>query len=153
MRCNKARRQIELKLDGELRQSYVPALEEHLAKCPQCRKYQEQAGKLEQMFWAGRQPEFPTWLHHQIMDKAASRDKQRIAYTHRRKLQAIPAFLAVVIALTLGVLIGKTAYGSVRPISYESHALNEVQQDSQHLASFGESSIVDHTSFTGGYNE
>ncbi|MGC9362338.1 MAG: zf-HC2 domain-containing protein [Candidatus Syntrophosphaera sp.] len=149
MRCNKAKHWIELKLDGELGESHVRALEEHLTKCAPCRRYQKEALELKRMFQADEQPEFPAWLHHQIMDKAARQDKQRVSLKHRWKLQAIPAFLAVVIALTFGVLIGKNAYGTVRPPSYESHALNDVQQSSQHLASFGESSIVDPTSFEG----
>lgn len=153
MRCSKARHYIELKLDNELGQNHVPALELHLDQCAQCRAFQAREIKLHQMLNPKAQTEFPAWLHHQIMDQAARHDNKRIAYKHRLKLQAIPALLAIVLSLTLGALIGKISYGKVNPLPGNTEIAGTAQDDAQQLARFGESSLIDNSYISGGYNE
>ncbi|MBW6514152.1 MAG: zf-HC2 domain-containing protein [Candidatus Syntrophosphaera sp.] len=153
MRCSKARHDIELKLDGELMQSSVRALELHLEHCPSCREFQARELKLQQMLDPKAQPEFPAWLHHQIMDQAARHDKRRLSYKYRLKLQTVPALLAIVMSLTFGALIGKFSYGKVNPLPDSTQAAATELEDNQQLARFGESSILDYSYISGGSNE
>ena len=153
MRCSKARNDIELRLDGELKQSHVRALELHLSQCSSCRAYQAREFKLHEMLKPKAQPEFPAWLHHQIMDQAARHDKQRLSYKHRLKLQTVPALLAIVLSLTFGALIGKFSYGRVNPLPDSTQTASAEQNDNQQLARFGESSILDYSFISGGSSE
>jgi len=114
MRCSKARRQIELKLDNELGQSH--ALELHLKDCAACRAYQADAARLQMLLRNQPQPEFPSWLHHRIMEQAARHDSKRIRLKHSFNLQTIPALAAIALSLFLGVAIGKNVYRSVKSI-------------------------------------
>ncbi len=143
MRCSKARRQIELKLDHELRQGH--ALELHLQNCPACRAYQAEAAQLQMILRnQSPQPEFPGWLHHQIMDQAARHDRKRVHLKNSWKLQAIPALAAIALSLFIGLSIGKTAYRSANPLpqnATQSYASQEESYDNQELAVFGESSV------------
>jgi predicted anti-sigma-YlaC factor YlaD len=146
MRCRTAQRQIELKLDHELKQSHAHALDLHLAQCPRCRAYQARAAQLQLILRNDPKTEFPSWLHHRIMDQAAAHNRKRILYKHSFRLQTIPALLAVIFSLSLGVMIGKTAYRKVNPLpenASEYYSQQAEQANSQELASFGESSLTE----------
>lgn len=143
MRCSKARRQIELKLDNELKQSH--ALELHLQHCGACRAYQAEAARLQMLLRNQPQSEFPGWLHHQIMDQAARHDSKRLHLKHSFRLQTIPALAAVALSLFIGVAIGKTAYRNVNPLpanAVEVYSQQNDTTDSRELAVFGESSVT-----------
>ena len=142
MRCSKARRQTELKLDNELRQSH--ALELHLKDCAACRAYQADAARLQMLLRNQPQPEFPSWLHHRIMEQAARHDSKRIRLKHSFNLQTIPALAAIALSLFLGVAIGKNVYRSVNPLptnAKEIYSQSANKSDSLELAVFGESSV------------
>ncbi|MDD3143053.1 MAG: hypothetical protein PHG32_02535 [Candidatus Cloacimonetes bacterium] len=143
MRCSKAKRQIELKLDNELRQGH--ALELHLQNCASCRAYQAESARLQLLLNNQPQPEFPGWLHHRIMDQAAQHDSQRIHLKHSFRLQTIPALAAIALSLFLGVAIGKNVYRSVNPLpanAAEVYSQTAGFTPSQELAVFGESSVA-----------
>ena len=60
MRCSKAQFLIELKLDNELPKEKGKALKLHLEYCPQCRKYEAEARKLQQLLSTFPVREFPS---------------------------------------------------------------------------------------------
>ncbi len=151
MSCKKARRQIDLLTDFTPDGISLRALQPHLANCASCGAYLEQAKKLGQVLRPAPQPEFPAWLHHQILSQAASHDRKRLFIKHRRKLQLIPAMLALIVSLSLGALIGKAAYGTVNPFP-QSNTVAATSHAGQ-IASFGESSLVDDIYSSGGSNE
>lgn len=151
MRCSKARHQLELKQDKELKQSSVPALELHLSHCPNCREYQAQAARLKQILTTELQPDFPAWIHHQIMDKTIQHDRKRLSYRRRWKLQAVPALLAVLLSLSVGGLVGKAVFATLVP--FPKVVSTTAQDGSRDGASFGELSLLDDASFSGENNE
>ncbi len=143
MRCSKAKRQIELKLDNELGQGH--ALELHLQNCAACRAFQADSARLQLLLRNQPQPEFPGWLHHRVMDQAALHDSKRIHLKHSFRLQTIPAFAAIALSLFLGVAIGKTVYRNVNPLPANATEVYSQQNDTnenQELAVFGESSVT-----------
>ncbi|MDD4223961.1 MAG: hypothetical protein PHD87_05185 [Candidatus Cloacimonetes bacterium] len=143
MRCSKARRQIELKLDNELKQSH--ALELHLQHCGPCRAYQAEATRLQLILRNQPQSEFPGWLHHRIMDQAARHDSKRVHLKNSFRLRTIPALAAVALSLFIGVAIGKTAYRNVNPLpanAVEVYSQQNDTTDTRELAVFGESSVA-----------
>lgn len=151
MRCSKAQRQLELKLDHELKQSSIPALDLHLSRCATCREYQAQATNLKQILKAETRPEFPSWIHYQIMEKAAQHDKKRLSYRRRWKLQAVPALLAVLLSLSVGGLVGKEVFATLIPFP---QVVSTAKLDgSKDNSSFGEISLLDEANSTGGINE
>lgn len=143
MRCRKARRYIELKLDNELRENRVPSLEKHLSGCAECRGFQAQSGKLDTMLRSRQLPEFPSWLHHQILSQANQHDGKRLSFNRRWKLSAIPALLAVVLSLTFGTLIGKAIYGSPGNVRNRTVPLTATDVPASQIASFGESTLIE----------
>ncbi len=153
MRCSKVRHEIDLQLDNELQQSRVKALELHLAQCSACRQYKVQAQELQRSLKSLLKPEFPSWLHHQILSQAAQHDKKRLSYKHRWQLRAIPVMLAIVLSITFGSLIGKVGYNIANPFPEQETTASAAQDDSQTLASFGESTLVDDGFISGGSNE
>lgn len=143
MRCSKARRQIELKLDHELGQSH--ALELHLQDCGACRAYQADAARMQIILRNQPQREFPGWLHHQIMDQAAQHDRARLRMKQSFRMQTVPALAAIVLSLFIGVAIGKNAYRQVNPLPENAKEIYSQQSevpDSRDLATFGESSVA-----------
>lgn len=148
MRCSKAIQLMEFKLARELAPNRVQALEQHLAACPACQAYSRVSDRLASGL--GRQPEFPGWIHHQIMDKAAAHDSRRRTYQRRWKLQAIPALVAAVLCLYVGTIVGKAAYTTVNPFPDSSLAL-ATQTDSPAL--FGESDLIESILPDGGSHE
>lgn len=90
------------------------------------------------------QPEFPAWLHHQIMEQAASHDRKRLRLKHKFRLQAIPALAAIALSLFMGVAIGKTAYRKMNPLpenAAELYSQQNAATDTRDLAVFGESTL------------
>lgn len=153
MRCNTAKRQIERQLDNELSADLIRELDLHLKQCSACRAYREQMLRLMQLLQKPAQPEFPAWLHHQIMDQAAQHDKKRLHIKHRRRLQLIPAMLAVIISLALGAVIGKNAYGNVNPLPDTRVVASDQKTGVTEVAAFGESSLLGDSNYNGAINE
>ena len=142
MRCSKAQRQIGLKLDHELMQGH--ALELHLSSCAACRAYQAEAARLQTLLRAKPQAQFPSWLHHRIMDQAAQHDRARVHLKTSFRLQTIPALAAIALSLVLGLAIGKNAYRNVNPLpenAAEVYSRQNTANENQELAVFGESSV------------
>jgi len=144
MRCNTAKRLIDLQLDNELLQGRVRELELHLKDCADCREFKAQGARLQLLLRHQPRHEFPTWLYHRILDQAASHDRKRLFIKHRRKLQLIPALMALALSIMLGGMIGKFGYNRVNPFPEDkAQALQELP--ATQIASFGESSLLDET--------
>ena len=153
MNCKNVRRQIDLITDFHPDGKELRALQPHLANCASCRVHLNQAQALHQILRPQPQPEFPLWLHHQIIAQAASHDRKRLFIKHRRQLQLVPAMLALILSLTIGALIGKVAYGTVNPFPQSNTVAANSSDDATQLASFGESSLLDDIYSSGGSNE
>lgn len=143
MRCRKARHNIDLRLDHELREKYVSPLERHLSGCAACRAYQAKAQSLDTLLRSQQAPEFPTWLHHQILDQAAHHDNLRVAFRRRWRLSTIPALLALVLSLTIGSIIGKAIYGAPDISHNRDNQITASDKPASQVASFGESTLIE----------
>lgn len=150
MRCSKAIQLMEFKLNRELAPNRVQALEQHLAVCPACQAYKRLSGRLANFLGQGRRPEFPSWIHLQIMDKAAAHDNRRRTYQRRWKLRAVPALVAAVLCLYVGSIVGKAAYTTVNPFPDSSPAL---ASQTESPALFGEGDLIESILPDGGSHE
>ena len=149
MRCSRAQRYIDLQLDGELNPRYQQSLTQHLAKCPVCRAWAAEAPKLQLMLSVPLQPEFPAWVHANIMDKVHRLDNKRPSVIQRFKLAPATAALAVIISFWAGAQVG------IQSINYT--AKTETSASSTLLSSntitFGENSLIDSYETGGSTNE
>lgn len=146
MRCSKAQFLIELKLDNELPKEKGKALKLHLENCPQCRKYEAEARKLQQLLSTLPVREFPSWLHNSILEETVKHERKRMLNSYIVRWQTIPALIAIVLSLIGGWALGKTAYIRVNPLPENASVIysNQVSQtDSLNLVVFGESSLME----------
>ena len=153
MSCTKFRRQIDLQLERELPPERVRALDLHLKDCSACRAYKAREARLDLLLRNQPRSEFPAWLHHQILDQASQHDRKRLFIKHRRKLQLIPALVALSLSLILGGIIGKYSYNSLKPFPQSVAAVEQEEPSAPALASFGETSLLDNGYNTGAINE
>ncbi|MDZ4120868.1 MAG: zf-HC2 domain-containing protein [Candidatus Cloacimonadaceae bacterium] len=112
MRCFTARKQIDLLLDNELDARRSADLKLHLPKCPQCSAYLAQGEKLSQILTQSPDPEFPSWVHHQILDRVKIQENTRKTFRHRLELQAIPVSMAIVLSVYFGIQVGVKTFSS-----------------------------------------
>ncbi|MDP2172976.1 MAG: hypothetical protein Q8M98_04170 [Candidatus Cloacimonadaceae bacterium] len=140
MRCHTAKRQIDLQAKTGLEPAQSGELRLHLESCFRCRVYFEQAQKLQRLLSPSSPPEFPTWLHENIMHQVRMHEPQRVILRRRMKLQNIPATLAIILSIYIGSLLGVNAFKAETPPVAE---VSVYQDDSFEVASFGESTIFE----------
>ena len=105
MRCSKAKRYLEKELDGELDTRFQAKLQSHLDKCPACKVFLADAQKLHLMLSNLPKPEFPSWIHGQIMDKVHRLEAKNPGFFRRYKLAPVTAMLTIVLSLWAGVKV------------------------------------------------
>ncbi len=138
MRCSKAKRFIELNLDGHLAESNNKALSAHLSSCQACSNWQADAEKLHKLLSGAPQPEFPTWIHAQIMDKVHRLENRRPGFIRRFKLAPATALLATILSFWLGTNVGISSFGTT-----QSTEISEVSNlTTASLSDFGENSLL-----------
>lgn len=145
MRCTRFRHKTDKLLDGALDTQAAARLQVHLEKCNACRQYYQEGLKLKELLLAQPNSEFPTWLHHRILDQCRAHETRRSVYQKRLRFQLVPAVLAVMVSLFLGSLVGKTAFET----QYQS--TQETEQKSE--LSFGEVFLVDQDNYPELINE
>ncbi|GAB1468399.1 hypothetical protein MASR2M64_11230 [Candidatus Cloacimonadota bacterium] len=136
MRCNTAKRYIDLKLDGELNPRHLAKLTQHLASCAACQTWQADAEILHLMLAVAPTPEPPAWVHAQIMDKVHRLDTKRPSFSKRFQLATATAVVAVFFSFWAGAQVGVKSFKTL---------------DEQNIAPtlevstiyFGENTIVD----------
>jgi len=146
MRCSKAKRLIDLKLDGELSASLSRALNQHLDKCPACNAWLSEAAKLNTMLSATPDNAVPAWVHAQIMDKVKRMEAAKPSFNRRFKLATATATLAVFVSLLAGVHVG------VQTFKTETEAF-DTSSYSISSANFGENSLMEDYETGGVYDE
>ena len=149
MRCNKAIKYMGMRFGKDLSSSHVQALEEHLKACTRCREHAALEHKISAMLRPEQQPEFPGWLHHQILSQAAAHDTKRHSYQQRWRLALVPAMMALILSLSVGVMLGKAAYNTANPYPSLSAEIAQNQDEGTALASFGEGVLSDLESVSG----
>jgi len=149
MRCSKAKRFIELNLDGLLAESQAKALNEHLSSCSACWNWQAEAEKLHLLLSNAPQSEFPAWIHAQIMDKVHRLENRRPGFIRRFKLAPATAMLAIVFSFWLGTNVGIRSFGT--PSSPATKAASSITTAS--LSDFGENSLLGIWDEAGDLNE
>jgi len=150
MTCSKYRKQLVPWLDGELKPDRARELKvwfescEEKRHCTECRKLISEYTALNSYLHKTPYPEFPAFLHHRIMDKVKN---NQIIYSKkaiRRRWQAIPATIAILLSLYCGSLIGiKTFSTQTTTTATNTAAASE-------LYSFGENSLMSNYYDNGG---
>lgn len=149
MRCSKAIKYMGLQFGNELSKDHAQALEEHLKACTRCREHAALETKIRSMLRTEQQTEFPGWLHHQILSQAAAHDTKRHSYHQRWKFALVPALMALILSLSVGVMLGKAAYNTANPYPSLSAEIAQNQDEGTALASFGEGALSDLQSISG----
>ncbi len=125
MRCRTAQRRLEAYLGGELVETERARLEEHIASCTKCRLALEHARQLHETLGHSTAPPLPESFHARLMARAREHAEER-SWAERilRPVgwrPAMPAGLrvaaaaAVVVALGLGMLIGRDMWRGQGP--------------------------------------
>ncbi len=148
MRCSKAQRYLEKKLDGELDDRSGIKLLSHLDQCPACKAYLRNATKLKRMLSALPQEEFPAWVHGQIMDKVHRLDSQNPGFFRRYKLAPVTAMLTIALSLLIGIKVGTVSYKNIVPENQDYTISTSVA-----YGGFGENTILDYVSENGEQDE
>jgi len=148
MRCSKAKRYLEKELDGELDIRFQAKLQSHLDKCPACKVFLADAQKLHLMLSNLPKPEFPSWIHGQIMDKVHRLEAKNPGFFRRYKLAPVTAMLTIVLSLWAGVKVGIVSYNNIIPEKTESLTLTSIA-----YGSFGENTILDNIAENGEQGE
>jgi predicted anti-sigma-YlaC factor YlaD len=146
MRCSKAKRYIDLKLDGELNPRHLPILTTHLSACSACRAWQADAAKLQLILANAPAPEPPAWVHAQIMDKVHRLDKVRPGFARRFQLATATAVVAVFFSFWAGAQVGVKSFNTQTEIS-------GIANISVSTLSFGENTLLDSYDSSGDTNE
>lgn len=141
MRCKTARRMIDLSLGSEL--GHNSLLAQHLELCPKCRARFTQNQKLDQMLSVELPTEFPSWIHNRIMDSVRSHDPIRKSLKRRWNLQAVPATMAVMLSLYVGILVGVKTFTPEQELTTQ-----EIE-----YVTYGENSLIAFDTTNGGYHE
>ncbi|MDD4309817.1 MAG: zf-HC2 domain-containing protein [Candidatus Cloacimonetes bacterium] len=139
MRCSKARSYIDIQLDGELNPHRRKVLNKHLEKCQDCNIWATKATDLQLMLSAQPQPEFPAWVHANIMDKVHRLDNQRPSLIRRLKLAPVTATLAISLSFWGGAKVGVASYNN----STKTVPSTNTTLLSSNTTYFGENSLVD----------
>ncbi len=142
MRCFTAKRLIDPWLDKELKESRVNALLEHLKKCPGCSQEAQQSQRMNQLLRTDFDPELPAWVHNRILADVRSHETKRRTYNYRYRLQAIPASLAVLLSLYIGMQIGISTFGT-----------NQTTEAQTEYVTFGENTLFAIDTSNGGVYE
>jgi predicted anti-sigma-YlaC factor YlaD len=148
MRCSKAQRYLEKKLDGELDDRSGLKLLSHLDQCPACKAYLRNATKLKRMLSALPQEEFPAWVHGQIIDKVHRLDNRRPGFFRRYKLTPVTAMLTIALSLWAGIKVGSVSYNIASPAKEETTIYTSVA-----YGEFGENTILDNITKNGEQGE
>jgi len=148
MRCSKAKRYMELKLDGELKVSRQAVLSDHLNGCAKCRNWLAEAEKLQAVLSDAPKAEFPAWVHAQIMDKVHRLADQRPGFIRRYKLAPAGALLAVLLSFWAGTNVGLAGFSISNKSSSSTSTLV-----STNTSTFGENSLLDIWDSNGDTNE
>lgn len=110
MRCSKAEKLIILKLDNELNVALASKLEKHLTGCSRCKALATEYSLLQSKLNSIEPVEFPSWVHHRILDSVKTHESSRQGYRRKWRLQAIPVTMAVLASIYMGVLIGNVTF-------------------------------------------
>lgn len=133
MRCKKAQRQLEAYLDGELTGRKRAGLEGHLTSCAECTRALEHARRLRRVMDRGATPPLPEGFQARLMDRARQRAANR-GWSDKilRPFGWEPAMstgmraavaAAVIVALGVGILIGRNMWREKHPQRAQSTEL------------------------------
>lgn len=148
MRCSDAQKLIIPLLDNELNNRKNQKLQQHLTGCSSCRAIQADILKLNASLESIPGQEFPAWIHHQILSQASAHDNRRRGSLRLLRLQKVPAFLAILLSLGIGVRAGTKVFDlNNRPEQAKVLTANSSLVD---FTNFGENSIMDMTVVPGG---
>lgn len=103
MDCNAAQLALSARLDGELSPAEEQALQEHLARCPQCRALQEELSALHTLLNELEPPAVPPELKAGVMANLPPQEKagRKVVSLHWKRWGAMAAAAAIVIAATV----------------------------------------------------
>lgn len=149
MRCSKAQRYIDLKLDGELNDQHQLKLNKHLSACPGCRNWQNQAEKLQLMLSAPQPAEFPAWVHANIMDKVHRLDNKRPGFVSRFKLAPATTAIAIIFSFWIGAQVGIKSFNP----ETDTTTTESTNLLSSNSITFGENTLIDSYDTIGDNNE
>ncbi len=141
MRCKNARRLIDLALDKVPDQNSL--LKQHLELCPKCKALYLHNQLMDQMLRVESSPELPEWIHNRIMDSVITHEPKRMTYRRRWSLQAVPAGMAVLLSLYVGILVGIKTFVPVQETTTQ-----EIE-----YVTYGENTLIAFDTTNGDYNE
>lgn len=100
MDCNAAQLALSARLDGELSPAEEQALQEHLARCSQCRALQEELSALHTILNELEPPAVPPELKARVMANLPPQEKagRKVVWLHWKRWGAMAAVAAIVIA-------------------------------------------------------
>ncbi len=101
MKCDEARTLVSRQMDGELPAEEAPALEAHLAQCPDCRQYARRCRALQEAIEGVAAPAAPAPRLPALVSRAGGRAARRLAF-YRAATGALAA-ACVVLAVLLHV--------------------------------------------------
>lgn len=103
MDCNAAQLALSARLDGELSPAEEQALQEHLARCPQCRVLQDELSALHTLLNELEPPAVPPELKAGVMANLPPQEKvgRKVVSLHWKRWGAMAAAAAIVIAATV----------------------------------------------------
>lgn len=133
MRCHTAEHYINRQLDNELSAKKQLRLQRHLSRCISCQTMQKEYAGLQQALNGLPQPEYPSFLHHRIMNALPA--KSRSQELRRFRLSLATAALSLLLSIGAGTFVGLKGFDLSKE-EKESIAKAETQP------SFGENSLM-----------